>query len=253
MDFAVLTRDEVQPYAPAFAAIGLEVIAMPVTHAAPPADPGALARLVQDTSYEVAIVASPRAAYALLKARGDGELPEIWVVGPSTKRVFDIARVEAHHPAGVGDGAGLATALIANRALAGKRILVPRAEEGRDDGIKLLRDAGAIVDDAIAYRTVPTPFDDARLTRGRELFATGAARVCAVFAPSQVTALARVVALAHVDCRFAAIGHTTAAALRDRGILEVAVAHKPTPEALAEALAESVIQGRWRVARPSGE
>jgi len=245
MDFAVLTREEVQPYAPAFAAIGLDVIAMPVTQPAPPADPGALARLVASTHHDVAIVASPRAAFALLQARGDGELPEIWVVGPSTKRVFDIARVPAHHPAGVVDGAGLAAALIANRSLSGKRVLVPRAEEGRDDGIKLLRDTGAIVDDAIAYRTVPTPFDDARLARGRELLATGAARVCAVFAPSQVAALARVIALAHTDCRFAAIGHTTASALRDRGLTDIAVARTPTPEALAEALADALVQGRW--------
>jgi uroporphyrinogen-III synthase len=39
-------------------------------------------------------------------------------------------------------------------------------------------------------------------------------------------------------CRFAAIGNTTAAALRARGVAAIAVAATPTPEALAAALRE---------------
>jgi uroporphyrinogen-III synthase len=136
----------------------------------------------------------------------------------------------------VTNGAELADRLVATRSVAGVRVLVPRAEDGREDAIRILRAAGAEVDDVIAYRTVPTRLDDPRLVRGRDALA-GVAKVCAVFAPSQVGALEAVVGpLTALACRFAAIGSTTAAALRGRGVSTVAVAPAPTPEGLAQAL-----------------
>jgi len=242
MDLAVLTRDEVEPYAPVLAAIGLEVIAMPVTHSAPPVDRGALPRALTAGGYVAIVVASPRAVTELAHARDEAlvSLPEVWAVGPSTKRALDIARIKSVHPSDVTNGAELAERLVATRSLAGKRVLVPRAEEGRDDAIRILRAAGAEVDDVIAYRTVPTRLDDPRLARGRELLAGGGAKVCAVFAPSQVGALDIVVGpLTGLSCRFAAIGATTAGALRARGVSgPIAVAPTPTPEGLAAALRE---------------
>ena len=239
MDLAVLTRDEVEPYAPLFAAIGLEVIAMPVTHGAAPADRTALPRALAAGGYAVIVVASPRAVTELAHARDEAlvTLPEVWAVGPSTKRALDIARIKSVHPSDVTNGAELAERLVATRSLAGQRVLVPRAEEGREDAIRILRAAGAEVDDVIAYRTVPTRADDPRLARGREALGGGAAKVCAVFAPSQVVALDSLVGpLTGLVCRFAAIGATTAAALRERGVTSIAVASTPTPEGLAAAL-----------------
>jgi uroporphyrinogen-III synthase/uroporphyrinogen III methyltransferase/synthase len=58
--------------------------------------------------------------------------------------------------------------------------------------------------------------------------------VCIVFAPSQVAALGDVAAM---QTRFVAIGPTTAAALREAGIAEVAVAATPTPAGIANAVA----------------
>ena len=49
-------------------------------------------------------------------------------------------------------------------------------------------------------------------------------------------ALARIVDLRGVKTRFCAIGETTAAAVRDAGIAEVAVAPSPTPEGMAQAV-----------------
>jgi len=238
MAFAVLTRDEVQPYQVAFATLGLEVVAMPVTRFAPPAYPGALARALAAGGHAAIVVASPRAAYELGRAKTAAlvELPEVWAVGPSTKRALDIAQIAATHPTDVRDGAELARRLVASRALAGKRVLVPRAEEGRDEAIKVLEAAGAEVDAIIAYRTVAAAADDPKLARGRELLASGGAEVCAVFAPSQVTALAELVAIATLRCRFAAIGATTASALAEHGVRDVAVAATPTPDAMAQAL-----------------
>jgi uroporphyrinogen-III synthase len=119
----------------------------------------------------------------------------------------------------------------------GKRILVPRAEDGRLEAIEMLREAGAHVVDVVAYRTLAVSADDAAVARGLELLTTGAATLCCVFAPSQVTALAAIAGpLPQLKTQFCAIGETTAAALRSAGVGEVAVASSPTPEGMAQAV-----------------
>jgi len=228
MAFAVLTRDpaDAQSYVTALAP--LEVVAMPVTRTVE--IPGALAR---DVRADVVVVMSPRAAQQLARAAID--VPEVWAVGPATRRALEIAKLPAHCPDGVRDGVELARALVA-RGVAGQRILVPRAEEGRTEPLEILRAAGAEVIDVVAYRTVPAPVDDPLLARGKELLATGGAAVCCVFAPSQVHALAQLVDLRAARAKFCAIGETTAAAVRDAGIPDVAVAPAPTPEGMAQAV-----------------
>jgi uroporphyrinogen-III synthase len=125
-------------------------------------------------------------------------------------------------------------------------VLVPRAEAGRPEPVAILRAAGAIVDDVVAYRSQPAPSDDPLLERGLSLLATRTAKVCAIFAPSQVTALAallgaRALALPALAgaIRLAAIGETTADALRAAGVpaAQIAVARAPTPEGIANAVA----------------
>jgi len=239
MAYAVLTRDPVS--APAYAAelapLGLEAVAMPVTKHAPPADPGALARALAAHDYPAIVIASPRAAQELARAAGTHELPEVWTVGDATRRALSIAKIAARHPDGVRDAADLARALAAAHELRGRRVLVPRAEEGRTEGLDILRAAGAEVIDVVAYRTLPVPADDPGVARGAELLRAGQAAVCAVFAPSQVSALAAIVGgLGALATRFAAIGETTAAAVRAAGVAQVAVAREPTPEGMAHAV-----------------
>ena len=184
------------------------------------------------------LVASARAAQALARARGHAPLPEVWAVGPATAAALQAAGIPALQPAAAIDASTLAAALLGARALVGKKVLVPRADEGRDEAITMLRAAGALVDDIAAYRTVPISADDAELAVPRSLLVTGKVAVCAVFAPSQVTALARLLgSLAALPTRFVAIGETTAAALHAAGVSEVGVADRPTPEGLANAVA----------------
>jgi uroporphyrinogen-III synthase len=121
--------------------------------------------------------------------------------------------------------------------LAGKRVLVPRAEAGRDDAIEILRAAGVEVEAVTAYRTVPVAADDPAIARGRALLVAGEAAVCVVFAPSQVAALDALVGIRTLATRFAAIGETTALALREAGAEVIAVAASPTPEGIANAVA----------------
>lgn len=224
------------PYAAALAPLGLEVVALPVTRTAPARDPGELARALERGGYAAIVVASARAAAALEAARGAASLPEVWAVGPATARALERAGIAAKVPRGARDAASLAKALLAERALSGKRVLVPRAEDGRDEAIAILREAGAEVDAIVAYRTVPVPADDPGLAYGVSLLRDGAVAVCAMFAPSQVAALDALVGIRAVTACFVAIGETTAAALRQAGAGCVAVADSPTPEGLAKAV-----------------
>jgi uroporphyrinogen-III synthase len=236
--YAVVTRDRegAAPYAAALAPLGLEVVAMPVTRAEPPADPGALARALRCGGHAAIVCASARAAAAIVEAAASAAaaLPEVWAVGPATARVLEAARIRAIVPDGVRDGASLARALAAARAVAGARVLIPRAEEGREEAISILRAAGAVIEDVVAYRTVATPAGDPALAEGRALLASGGAAICVVLAPSQVAALAALVALPPLA--FAAIGETTAGALRAAGAGTVAVAETPTPAGIASAV-----------------
>jgi uroporphyrinogen-III synthase len=251
MAVAVLTRDraDVSAYASALASLGLTVVAMPVTKTVGAADPGALARVLDTGDYAAIMVTSARAADELGRAASSlatvratmPDLPDVWAVGAATRVALEAARLPAHQPEGVRDGVELAQALVAAKQLRGKRVLVPRAEDGRTEPLEILRAAGADVVDVIAYRTVALPTDDVALSEGADLLVQGRAAICAVFAPSQVTALAAAIAsrdheLAALVTQFCAIGETTAAALRGAGVREVAVAPAPTPEGMAQAV-----------------
>jgi uroporphyrinogen-III synthase len=242
MAYAVVTRDRdgAAPYAAALEPLGLEVIAMPVTQTEPPADPGALARALGRGGHAAIVCASARAAAALVAAASEivAPLPEVWAVGPATARALEAGRIRAIVPEGVRDGASLARALVAARgpALAGARVLVPRAEEGREEAIACLRAAGAAIEDISVYRTVRAPVDDPAIARGRALIAADEAAVCVVLAPSQVAALAALVSLPALLLPFAAIGETTAAALREAGAGTIAVAETSTPAGIASAV-----------------
>lgn len=246
MAHAVLTR-EIDPrsaYTTVLVECGLTPVAMPVTRTEPPRDPGALGRALDAGDHAAIVVASARAAEALAHAiahratRAPVPLPEVWAVGPATLHALATAGIHAVHPAGAHDGATLARALLAQRTLGGRRVLVPRAEHGRDDAIHILRGAGAEIDDIVAYRTMPVPPDDPTIAEGRALLVGGQAAVCLVFAPSQVAALIGILGpLTALTTRFLAIGDTTAAVLREAGVADVAVATAPTPEGVANAIA----------------
>ena len=161
----------------------------------------------------------------------------MWAVGPATKQSLDLEGLASHYPDDVHDGAELARAMIAARDLRGQRVLVPHAEQGRTEAIEILRAAGAEVVDVIAYRTHTVAADHPTISAGSELLTSYGAAVCAVFAPSQVAALAAIVGpLAEVPTQFCAIGETTGAALRAAGVSEPSVAPPPTPDGLVAAV-----------------
>ena len=123
--------------------------------------------------------------------------------------------------------AGLAKALRVPR---GARVLIPRAERGLDTLPRALRAAGARVTVVPAYRTVADTDGHRALRRALALgadavtFASGSA----VILGASVLKISGAAAVA--------IGPTTAATLRAKGIVPAAVAKHPDPESFAQAV-----------------
>ena len=123
--------------------------------------------------------------------------------------------------------AGLAKALRVPR---GSRVLIPRAERGLDTLPRALRAAGARVTVVPTYRTVA---DTDGLRSLRRALALGADAV--TFASGSAVILGASV-LKISGAAAVAIGPTTAATLRSKGIVPAAVAKRPDPESFAQAV-----------------
>ncbi|MEZ4368416.1 MAG: uroporphyrinogen-III synthase [Kofleriaceae bacterium] len=232
-------------YRAALAGLVDEVVELPVTITAPaPADAvAALARAAGELArYQHVVVASARAAEALIAAA-----TAAGTVAALAAATIDCVGAASAAPlraigaaprlAAVATGAGVAAGM---QVAPGARVLLPHAEHGRVDLRDALRAAGAEVDAIVAYRTVPAPRTPT-LAAARRRLSTDA-ELIALFAPSQVTALAAWLdedgdAFATLRARAVAIGPTTAAALTAAGAPPVAVAASPTPAALAAAIA----------------
>jgi len=110
------------------------------------------------------------------------------------------------------------------------RVLVPRAEVGRDELIDGLRQRGVEVDAPIAYRTLPS---DA----ARERLGEGGIEVITLCSPSAARALGSAVPS---GCHVVCLGETTAAAARELGLRVDAVAQQTSMAALVDAVSASV-------------
>jgi uroporphyrinogen-III synthase len=227
------------------AAAGAEPLLCPVIRFADPADWGPADRAIEHlTDYDWIVFTSANAVDRFagrLASRGLGASDlggvRTAAVGPATA-----ARLAAH-----GFSVDLIPAQFVAEGLlsalgdvAGRRILIPRAEKAREVLPEELRAAGARVDVAVVYRTVPEAAAPPQVTSALDAgsvdavaFASSSAvtRFAALFAPRPV---ADVLAGAAVAC----IGPVTAATARGLGL---AVDVEP-PEATIPALVEALIQ-----------
>jgi uroporphyrinogen-III synthase/uroporphyrinogen III methyltransferase/synthase len=160
-------------------------------------------------------------------------------VGPATSarlaaglRPPDLAAAEA-------SGEGLARALAG--LVGGKRVLLPRAAEGRPELFAGLSGAGAEVTTVEAYRTLPVPRE--RLLPLAGWIERGEVDAVAFASPSAVRAVAAALLALRPKLRhalLAAIGPTTAAALCEAGLPVGVVAAHPTGAELADAIAAAL-------------
>jgi len=226
---------------------GARPVALPCIAFADPADPApledALRRLRSGPAPDFVVLASPQAAERFLARVDRASLQgvRIAVAGEGTARRIGERGLKVLVPA---HGTG-ADALVETLAphVAGKEVLLPRAEGGNPALAAGLARAGARVFAPVLYRTVPAPAADpegARLLRAGLVdaiaFASGsAARGFAALFGAEARELAG-------RARVACMGPTCAGEARAAGLRVDAVADGGLPE-LVDALEEALSTG----------
>jgi uroporphyrinogen-III synthase len=230
-------------------ALGAEPVACPAIAIVAPADfaplDAAIARL---DAYDWLIVTSANGAHALLdRMAGLGKSVTalahlaIGAIGPATASA--LAQRGLH--ASFIPTAYVAEAILAEIGdMAGRRILLPRADIAREALAVGLREKGATVDEIAAYRTVPGPgarelADLLRAGSPDAITFTSSSTVRYLLGGLAEAGLARPDACALLNsAAIVCIGPITAATARDEGLRVDAVAREYTTEGLVAALVE---------------
>lgn len=221
-------RDSSRRLAAALRARGLRVVLAPLIRTIPPRSWRPLdAALKRLSAFDAAVFASAAAVDAFFdRARvrriRPAAPPTVAAVGPATAKALAARGWRATVVPEARRAEGLAAAL---RLPKGARVLLPRAERGREELPRLLRAAGARVTEASAYRTVADHEGRRALRRaladgaGAACFASGSAvdSAAAALGPERFRRAFRV-------CAAVAIGPVTAAALKRRGARAVVAA-----------------------------
>jgi uroporphyrinogen-III synthase len=248
----VVTRASEQSagLARALEALGAEVIFLPAIQFAEPEDSAALDRaiaslerfdwLVFTSGNAVRFFARRAAALgASLSAPAArlGGRPKVAVVGEATAQAARAAGFSVEYVARRATASDLARELrdaVRRRRARLGRVLVPSSDRAADDFPRALAEAGAEVACPVAYRTLAAPADTAVL----ETLRRGEADVVSFASPSAFTGLASQLGeQALARCVLAAIGPTTARAIRDAGLPVAIEARTSTAAGLAEAIA----------------
>ncbi len=157
-------------------------------------------------------------------------------VGPATaRRLTRDVRAPDLVP---GEAKGEALAAELAPSVRGARVLLPRAADGRPELPRGLAAAGAILTAPDAYRTVPAPAGTLRALAG--WIVRGEVDAVTFASPSAVKAVTGALGSEREALRavlLAAIGPTTAGALRDEGFEAGATPAEYTAPALADAIA----------------
>jgi uroporphyrinogen-III synthase len=222
---------------------GAEVILLPVVAFEAPLDSGPLDHALRElSSFDWILFTSQNAvrfvSERLAQLGLEKVVQRIAVVGPATadaakQQGFLVSYIATHHTAN-----GLATEL--QGTVLGRRVLVPRSDRAENHIANALRESPAYVSDVIAYRTVaPEALDQAVLDQVRSgavdvvIFASPSAfyNLSGFMDPSELAKLAE-------STQFAAIGPTTAKAMRESGVR----VHIEAEEASAAGLADAIVK-----------
>ena len=251
-------REQAGELAAALRERGAEPVVLPLLEIAPPQDWAPVdAALGARDEYAGLVLASGNAARRFAARARELGVPlgdaswSVCCVGPRTARVASSVGLPVHLIPARHEGAGLAEAIARRPDLARGKLLLPRAAEGRDELPDALRAAGAVLDVVSVYQTLPAPVDAAAL---RARLAVDELQGLTFASPSAVRAFAVLLddaaRRAAERCTIAAIGRTTAEALRVAGLHVDAVAESagvaPLVEALVAALGGDSEQGGTR-------
>jgi uroporphyrinogen III methyltransferase / synthase len=254
----VVTRapEQARELCEALRVLGAEVLLMPTVSFAAAEDTAPVDAAIRRmgefdwlvfTSQNAVRFFSQRAAAVGVGGGGFGSARlSVAAVGPATSGAAAEAGFRVTYLAKNPSGEALASELT--RFVGGKTVLLPRSNRGDDRFLRGLREAGAKVTDVTAYRTLPPGEVNAEaLARVRNgevdavLFASPSAfhNLCDAIPAAELAQLSSKV-------NFAAIGATTAKALRDAG---VRVAIQPA-QASAILLADAL--GKFYARRAAG-
>ncbi|MBI4212665.1 MAG: uroporphyrinogen-III synthase [Deltaproteobacteria bacterium] len=207
-----------------FEAKGAKVIHIPLIAIVPPSDgyAGLDRALAELSSYDWILFTSQNAVAAFFSRPGAKENMRAALAAVGTKTAEALSRQglkniivpKDHHAEGL-------LTVLAEHPLAGKKVLFPRAKEGRDVLADGLRSLGAKVDLVEAYQTIlPKNFDEQRLI---SLIAEEKLDGIHFASPSAVKNFMAVVKRAGLEAKlerltFFAIGPATKAALEKAGL-----------------------------------
>jgi uroporphyrinogen III methyltransferase / synthase len=217
------TRQQAGALSSGLRALGADAWEIPTIRIEDPANIMEFGQLVQDShGYDWIVFTSPNGVDAFFKlfyklyddARDIGAA-RIAVVGPATAaRVRDFRLKVDLQP----DDA-LAESLIkkfkADGSVENLRMLIIRPEKARDVLSRELTQAGAIVDEAIAYRTVPETND---ITGGIDRFRTEGADVITFTSSSTVENFLALKVGLPANLKIASIGPITSKTIREAGL-----------------------------------
>jgi uroporphyrinogen III methyltransferase/synthase len=207
-------------------AAGFEVVEAPAI-AIEPADMSLTRESIRGGSIDWVVLPSPNAGRGLVE---DLRASPVRVVcGTSTAAALGLERVALSLAR---FSAMAALEALRPRAARGERVLIPRAEEGRDELVDGLRALGLIVEAPVAYRTVAVQDAAARLRQG-------GVDVVTLCSPSAAQSVATALTGQVVVC----LGETTAATVRGLGHHVDGVAAQTSMASLVDAV-QSVLGAR---------
>jgi len=174
---------------------------------------------------------------------GEGALGpgcRVLCMGARTAEAALAAGLPVHRVAsGRGDAESLLAEILEAGSVAGRRVLIPRSDIGRDVLPEGLRQAGAQVDAIAFYRNVRPLVDEAAL---RHELMSGRLSILTFTSPSAVERFAGMLdeaaREAALGCIIAAVGDTTARALAEAGLRVDVIPERPDARRLVAALAD---------------
>ncbi len=228
--------------------LGAEVLILPTVSFAPPLDwqpVDSALRAIDEfdwillTSQNAVRFLAQRVRELKLDPKALGtEKHSIAAVGSATAQAASEAGLRVDYTAQERSGEGLARELQAS--LKNSRVLLPRSDRADDRLPNLLREAGAQVTEVVAYRTAAPKDLDARIVNRVQ---RGKVDAIVFASPSAYHNLSDVMGakrLADLSSRvdFAAIGPTTARALREAAARVAIEANESSAAGLADAIAK---------------
>jgi hydroxymethylbilane synthase len=252
-------REQADDLRRSLAAAGAVPFSVPMIRVAPIEDTAALdAAIDRLSSYRWLAFASANGVEFFMKrldavkgeTRWAAGAPLVAAVGPGTAAALKRHGVRVDLVPPVHSGTALAEAMLESEpeGLAGARLLLPRAQDGREETADILRQHGATVDDIPVYATracTPSAEDLAFLAAGVDavLFASSSAVSAWCDHAGTVPQLSAAARGAVIAC----IGPATASTARERGLRVDVEAPTHTAEGLVAALEEHFSRARGGV------